>query len=337
MLVGLQPGGDVCAQRGLRGGLVRGVRRIRGPRGCRIRGCGEDHECLRDHQAVFGLDPHDRRLLYVRVLQQALLGFAGREPLPRDLEQVVGATLVAEVPIPVARHHVARNVPLPGERVSCGFGVLPVAVGTGPSAHAHPADLAGRHVAAVVVAEPHLEARDRGAESAGPDAAGPVRDEDVPHLGRPEAVEQFDAEGVVPAAVQRGGQGFAGRGRQPQTAQVVGARVRVRDHPVHHGGYVDEDGGAVAGDLGEELVGGAALRKEDGRGPCGEGEEEVRTGGVAEVQPGHREGDVVGRVAQYALRIALVGVGERRVALDHSLGAPGRPAGEKPDRGVVRM
>ena len=155
------------------------------------------------------------------------------------------------------------------------FRVLPVAVREGPAPHPHPADFAGLHLVAVVVAEQDLESGNRAAERPGPHLAGPIRDEYVPHLGRAEPIEEFDAESVVPAAVQGRRQGFAGRGGQPQTAQVPGARVRMGDHVIHHGGDVDQDRGAVAGDLREQLVGGAALRKEHGRGAAARGKKRL--------------------------------------------------------------
>ena len=227
--------------------------------------------------------------------------------------------------------------PPPGEGTPCGRGVLPVAMCAGAAPHPHPPGLAGPHLAAVVVAEPHFEARDRGAKGAGTHASRPVRDEDVPHFGGAEAVEEFDAEGIVPASVEGNGKRLAGGGGQPEADEVAGVRLGVRDHVVHHCGHVDENRGAVPFDLREELVGGAALWKQDGRRPRGEREEEIGTGGIAEVELGNRERDVVGRVAEHSLRIALGRVGEGGVALDHALGAAGGAAGEEPDSGVVEM
>ena len=295
------------------------------------------HERHRDRQPVLPFDSHHRRLLDVRVFQQALLGLARREPLPRDLEQVVVASLVGEVAVTVASHHVARNVPLAGEGAARGPGVPPVAVRARIAPYPHPADLAGTDLAAAVVAEPYLEAGDGGAEGAGTHLAGPVRDEDVPHLGRAEAIEELDAEGVVPAAVEGDGEGLAGGGGQPEAAQVAVVGLGVGDQVVHHRGDVDEDRGAVPRDLREELVGGAALGEEHRGRARREGEEEVGTGGVAEVELGDGERDVVGGVADNLLGVALGGVGEGGVTLDHALGTARGPAGEKPDGGVVGM
>ncbi len=77
------------------------------------------------------------------------------------------------------------------------------------------------------------------------------------------------------------------------------------------------------------------LGEEDRRGADGEGEQQVRAGGVAEEELGHREGDVVLAVAQRRLGVELGGVGERAVGLDHRLGPAGGAAGEEPDRRIV--
>ena len=55
---------------------------------------------------------------------------------------------------------------------------------------------------AVLIADLDFEAWHDLTERAGADGAGAVGNEDVPHLGRPESVQQLDAERVVPSLVQ---------------------------------------------------------------------------------------------------------------------------------------
>ena len=64
----------------------------------------------------------------------------------------------------------------------------------------------------------------------------------------PDAVEHLDAEGVVPAVVQRLGQCLPGGCAEPQAAQVLFSRAWVVEHRLHHGRDVDEDGRPVPGD-----------------------------------------------------------------------------------------
>jgi hypothetical protein len=111
----------------------------------------------------------------------------------------------------------------------------------------------------------------------------------------------------------------------------------MRHHLVDHRRHVDEDGGPEAPDLLEQEVGGHGLREERGRPAGREGEEEIGSRRVAEVELGNGERDVAIRVADHALAVALGRVGEGSVGLDHGLGPPRRAAGEEPDRGIVAV
>ena len=92
----------------------------------------------------------------------------------------------------------------------------------------------------------------------------------------------------------------------------------------------------MAADALEQEVGGRMLGEEHGRGPDREGKEQVGAGGVAEEELGDRQGDVVLAVAQGLPGVAVGGVGERPVGLDHRLGQTRGAAREEPDRRVVR-
>ncbi len=111
----------------------------------------------------------------------------------------------------------------------------------------------------------------------------------------------------------------------------------VGQHPAHHGGDGDEDGGAVPGDLSHQHLDRGLLGEQDRRGTHREREEEVRPGGVAEDQLGDRQRDVVLPVAQRLVGVAERGVEERPVGLHHRLGDTGGTPGEQPERRVVAV
>ena len=159
----------------------------------------------------------------------------------------------------------------------------------------------------------------------------------MPHLRGAEPVEQLDAEPVHPAVVELDGQGLPGGGREPETREILLRGALVRDEVIDHRRHVDEDRRAELRDLLEEAIRGASLGEERGRAADREREQQVRSGGVSEVQLRHGQRHVVLVVAQHALRVALRGVGERAVRLHDGLGLPGRTPGEQPDRRVVAV
>jgi hypothetical protein len=91
----------------------------------------------------------------------------------------------------------------------------------------------------------------------------------------------------------------------------------------------------MAGDPIEHDIGGRMLAEQDGRGAHGEGEQEVRSGGVAEVELGDRHRDVVLPDPEDSFPVALRRVRVRGVGLEDRLRASRRAAGEEPYRGVV--
>ena len=88
-------------------------------------------------------------------------------------------------------------------------------------------------------------------------------------------------------------------------------------------------------DLLEQHLGGRILGEEHRRGTDRERKEEVGAGGVAEVELGYRQRDVVRSVGQRLLRVALGRVGKGVVALHDSFGPAGGAARKEPERRVV--
>ncbi len=160
----------------------------------------------------------------------------------------------------------------------------------------------------------------------------------MPHLRRPQPVVELHAEGGFPAVVERRGKRLAGRGGETQRRQVgagAGRRGGQFDHRRHHLRRVDEDRRAMPGDPVEEDLGRRVLGEQGRRAADRQREEQVRAGGVAEVELGHRQRDVVLRPAHGPLGVELGGVGEAAVGLHRCFRAPGRAAGEQPDGRVV--
>src|SRR2546427_9274897 len=92
-----------------------------------------------------------------------------------------------------------------------------------------------------VIAHLDLEARDDGPERPRTHVSRTIGDEYVPHLRRAEAVQQLDAEGLLPAVTQLRWKRFARRGREPQARQILLRCRRVAHHLVDHGWDVDKN------------------------------------------------------------------------------------------------
>ena len=281
--------------------------------------------------------PYHGDLPYRSVLEEAVLYLLGGEPLTGDLEHVVAATRVGEAAVRIPAHHVPRDVPLAAKGLLRLLHLLPVADRARASPYPQPPDLPVRNLPALVVAHPDLEARHGRAQRSRPDVPRAVGDEDVPHLRRPQPVEQLHAERLVPPPVKLLRQRLSGRRGETKAGEVPLPGVGVREHVVDHRRHVDQHGGSEALDAVEERIGRAPLRPERRRSADGEGEQQVGARGVPEVQLGDGERDVVLAHPEHALAITLRRVGEGPVRLENRFGPPRRAAGEEPDRRVVAV
>ena len=271
------------------------------------------------------------------MLLQAVLDLRGGEPPSTHLEHVVIAARVVEEAVLVLPDHVAGGVPLAAKDLLSLVHLVPIRDGPRRSAHPEEPGFSARQFAAIVVAHPHVEPGYREAEAAGPDIRHGVSQKDVPHLRRPESVEQRHAKEFLPSPVKLFAQCLARRGGRAQTAQVLLCGVSVRGHLMHHRGHIDENGRAMAGNLREQGFGRALLVKQHGGSANRKWKDQVRPGGVTEEEFRHGQCDVALDVAHGTLRVELGGVDERAVRLHHSLRAPGGSTREEPDRGIVTM
>ena len=137
-------------------------------------------------------------------------------PDGRYVLQLVGAAAIREVAVRVAAHEIARHIPLAAERRLGLVHLLPVSDRPRVAPHPAHADFAVRQIVAQVVTDADIESRHHRAKGAGLHRARLVGDEDVPHLGRAETVEQLDTECFSPALVELDGQCLSGRCGEPQ-------------------------------------------------------------------------------------------------------------------------
>src|SRR5262244_4504010 len=131
--------------------------------------------------------------------------------MPAHAQQVVGAAHVPVVAVRVLAILVSGVVPLALQNPLRRFLPPPVACEHAPAADEQVSDLSGGHVGAAVINQadpvPGYGAT-RASRARFTDA---VADEDMQSLRRADAIQDFDAEALAPAAVQVGGQGLRGR------------------------------------------------------------------------------------------------------------------------------
>ena len=292
---------------------------------------------VRLDQSVGVRHAHDRHLRHRRVQQQAAFHLGGGEPFARHLEQLVGSAAVGVVAVGVAPDQVARHHPLAPEAGLALVQLLPVAEGPRPAPHPEVPDRSVGNVPALLVRHLDLEAGHHLAQCPRANSAHSVGEEDVPHLGGAQPVEERNPEDPLPLPVQLLRQPLARGGCQAQRGEVLASRLRVTHHLVDHGGDGDQNGRPMPRDPGEDDFRGAAVVEQRAGGAGGEGEQQIGSGRVAEIELGHRERHIVLGIAEDLAGVTLRGVDERAMRLHGGLGPAGGAAGEEPDGGVVAV
>ena len=205
---------------------------------CKVRGSAARSSLRADvlqHDKGLGLDQpvgvgvaDHRGFEHRGVGDQRLLDLERRHPDAADLEHVVAAAAIAVIAVGVAGVGVAGMGPLAAKGAARLVALVPIAVGGAGAAHDQLAGLAVGDVVAVIVEDAQLVARHRLAGAAVADVVRPVRQEDVQHLGRADAVEDVAAGLVAPALADMLGQRLAGRDAEAQPVGA-GARAPARD------------------------------------------------------------------------------------------------------------
>ena len=170
----------------------------------------EHDEGLGLDEAVLVLLADHGRFEHRLVGDERRLHFERRYPVAADLEHVVGSAAATIEPVLVANVFVARMGPLAREGTLALGALVPVAFGSRWPADHQFADFAGTELAPVFVDDLCLIAWHRFAGGAEADLAGPVADENVQHLGRADAVQDFGSHHLAPALAEIGRQRLAG-------------------------------------------------------------------------------------------------------------------------------
>src|SRR5262249_53252108 len=143
--------------------------------------------------------------------RERALDLERRDPDAADLEHVVGAARVSEEAVGVAHVAIAGARPRAVERREASLALVPVARARRWAAHPERALFAVAHRLAQVVQEFPVVAGAGLSRSAVAHVAVAVRDEDVEHLGRADAVEDVAAEPRAPFLADVLGERLAGR------------------------------------------------------------------------------------------------------------------------------
>src|SRR5438128_3944802 len=134
-----------------------------------------------------------------------------RDPLPGDLQQVVGAAEDPEGAVGVLDRLVAGRQPLAPKSPTRRLRALPVTGSDAFPADEKPSGGSRRDRRATLGDHPHPVAGDGPADRSRPAFAGLVREEDVQRLGGADAVYDCVAEAVLPGVEERFVQGLARR------------------------------------------------------------------------------------------------------------------------------
>ena len=231
----------------------------------------------------------------------------------------------------------ARRAPVARKRGLRFFVRLPVAERRRVAFDPERAHLARGHCLARGIHDLSFITCDDAPKTAGLNIAEPVRDVDVEHFGRADAVQNLDAERLQPTFRQLDRQSLARRQAHAKRRQVSARSAGDCEHPIYHRRHARQNRRAVRFDDLEHFFGRRAFGEECGRAARGEREEEVRARRVAEEELRDGDGKVVFVDAQNALRVALRV--ERQVVLqvDSALRASGRTGSEEPDGRVVAV
>ena len=230
---------------------------------------------------------------------------------------------------------VAGARPFAQERGARLLAVVPVHDRAGRAADQQLAHLAPLHRQAVIVDELDVVARHRLAGGAVPHVAGAVRQEDVQHLGRADAVENVDAVAFDPALADVLRQRLAGRHAaaefRPRTARRVRAceeRRVERRHRVEHGDRMlpqQRRDPVRRRPVGQQHRGGAGRHRKCQRIAEAIGEEQL----------GHRIADVVLGDAENRPAVEIVGQLQVGMDMHRALRLAGRARGVEPESDVV--
>ena len=159
----------------------------------------EHDERLRLDQAVVVLGRHHRRLEHARMGDQRRLDFKRRHPDAAHLEHFVGAAAEEVNPVGAAQVFVAGARPLALEGAARFLTLIPISGGSRGAAHQHLADGSIGHILPGLVDKPDIVAFHRNAGGSVLDGIRDTRNKEMPYLGRPDAIDDIEAEALFPS------------------------------------------------------------------------------------------------------------------------------------------
>src|SRR5262249_54854129 len=165
------------------------------------------------------------------VFEQTVFDFGRRDENAADFQHFVGPSAVPEIAFGVARELVARRAVIAGEGLFRLLVRLPVTNRRGIAFDPQRSHLSvWRHLS--------IGADDLGlvtghdlAQTALAHVAEAIRNVNVKHLRRPNAVQDLNAERIFPSAVKLRRQRFAGRDADAQAAPILFAPAPRVEHP----------------------------------------------------------------------------------------------------------
>src|SRR5579875_279545 len=190
----------------------------------------EHDEGLGFDEPRFVFHADDSRLQNAVMRDERRFDLAGRHPHAAHLQHVVAAPAMHEIAVAVLVELVAGLGPFADERCARALSVVPVTERGGRACDVEVSDLPARHGIAVLADEPDAISADRFSRRSIAHRAGTIRDENVQHLRRSDAVDDIDAGARRPRLAEMRGQRFTRRRADAQAMGAAARQIRMREH-----------------------------------------------------------------------------------------------------------
>src|SRR5438876_2943582 len=295
---------------------------------------------LRDHERLDLREPIDTdadhgAFRHRRMLQQRGLDLDRRDPETADLDHVVASSLVPVEAVLVDAVSVAGEEPLAEDRAFRLLVLRPIEREGAVALDVEITGLALGHRPAFVIEDLQLVARHGLAAGAGLHVVEAVGAVDVQHLSRADSVEDGEAECILPAAPDLGGQRLGGGDAMSDAGQVATLRtLEVQDRVVERG-CAEEERWLSLFDRVEDCRGSMppGVEHRAGAHPIRKGEVVAEPIGVEEARG--RERRVLFGDAEDLLGVGDAGVRDVVLQVDDRLRLAGRAGAVEPESHIV--
>src|SRR5579875_131951 len=224
---------------------------------------------------------------YSRMGDQRCLYLDRRNPLPADLEHIIGASAVPVVALFVLVILIAGMNPVTVDHIFGLLMLVPVVRGGAVPLDQQVADFTLRYGLAFFIGDDGLIARHELTGTARLYLANAIADEDMQDFGAADAIQDIDVKFFLPAAQDIGGQGFSGGDADAYRGEIeVFLGIRQRQHTRVKRRHAIEDGRTkLLNDL-EHILGHRPPRIEYSAGPDCKWEVQVVAKAVGEEELG---------------------------------------------------